>query len=503
MPDKGSFFSEINKLSSTTPANEPGGFSLNPELNSTPSTASVAPEPVAAAPVESTPSVSEPVAAPSTPKANDKTRLNINGSGGSNTSMSFEEPPKSRKKLFTILAVVFALLVVGVGAYVLLVKPNSYMDPRKANTDSANNADNTNQDPSNMYENPINGMLISKDEAKNFQDRKPIAVMVNNHNLARPSLGISSADIVYEVVAEGGITRLMPIFYSKIPEKVGYVRSVRYYFAELAVPYSPHFIHWGGANVPACEKNGTCAKVHDVLVDAYDRIVKLGLPNLDGLSRSQCAESTCVFGRDEARLAAGIPTEHTALVRLPAVYQDAKELRPQESWHKFVPFAQWKFKSDAAQSERGTIGQAVPITYDYWATQPDFSVKWVYDPATNEYTRYQGGVKQTDGLNNQDLKAKTVVIRFTKEYPTGDDKNHMYHDIVGTGDALIFMDGKVVTAKWARVTHDDMDKYTTADGNEVEFNRGQIWVQLVPIGNKVSYEGAPTTTVTPTPTPAQ
>ena len=85
--------------------------------------------------------------------------------------------------------------------------------------------------------------------------------------------------------------------------------------------------------------------------------------------------------------------------------------------------------------------------------------------------------------------------RFTKETPVGDKKNHLYQGIVGSGDALIFQDGKVIQAKWNRATHEELDKYTDLSGNEVQFVRGQIWVQLIPIGNKVNYQStAPATT---------
>ncbi len=485
MPDKESFFSEINKAS----AEQSGGFSLNPNLGNTSEIPSLGgnPEPVNLA----TPVAKEVPASTSIPKK--PAKINLNGSGS--TMNLGSQPVKSKKKLFGILLGIFLLLIIGVGAYILIAKPENYMDPRKAKDNQAASG-NDNVDSSDMFESPINGVYVSQDEAKNFKDRKPIAVMVNNYVVARPSSGLSFADIVYEVVAEGGITRLMPIFHSKIPEQVTSVRSARYYFAELAAPYSPHFIHWGAAHVPPCQKAGTCPKETEPDTDAYDRIVKLGLPNLDGGNYS-CDRSDCAFGRDQAKLSAGVALEHTAGVKLPLIYQLAKEIRPQEAWHQFAPFTSWKFKDEASMEERGTIGLDIPITYTYWDTMPDFSVKWVYDKEKNEYIRYQGGVKQTDFLNNQELRAKNVIVRFTVETKVGDKKAHLYQQITGTGNALIFLDGKVIEATWSRSTHDEMDVYKTKDGEEVVFNRGQIWVQLVPSTNKVSYQSDSSSTITP------
>lgn len=360
-----------------------------------------------------------------------------------------------------------------------------------------------------VYVNPLNGVKIPNSQANEFKDRKPIAVMINNYEIARPSAGLSKADIIYEAVAEAGITRLMPIFYSNIPEKASSIRSARYYFAQLAAPYNPHYIHWGAAHVPPCQKlddsaAGYCGPVGgkvetEPAVDAYDQIVKLGLPNLDGGNYS-CDAASCAFGRDPQKLGK-VPLEHTAFVRLPLVYQLAKDIRPLGSWHKFItPDHVWLFKDEATASDRGDIGASTPITYKYWDTQPAFDVKWEYDKDKNEYIRYQGGVKQVDAIDNSELRAKVVIIRFTVQRPVNDKKAHLYHDIVGTNKALIFQDGKVIDAVWARTEVENMDVYKDATGKEIEFNRGQIWVQLVPTENKVSY-GASTTSVSTSTTP--
>ncbi len=360
-------------------------------------------------------------------------------------------------------------------------------------------------DNSGNFESPINGMYFSPADAAKFKDLKPIAVMVNNYEIARPSSGLSKADIIYEAVAEAGITRLMPIFHSRIPESVSSIRSARYYFVELASSYDPHYIHWGAAHMPPCQKAGTCPvgpgeKVETLPeTDAYDRIVKLGLPNLDGGNYS-CNGDNCPFGRDPLKVGK-VPSEHTAFSRLPLIYKLAKDVRPQDTWHQFQPLASWKFKDDAPESERGNIGELSPITYKYWDTQPAFDVKWEYDKSKNEYIRYQGGVKQVDQLDGAELRAKTIIIRYTVQKPANDKKAHLLFDIVGTGKALVFQDGKFIEGTWTRSTHDAMDVYKDLTGEELIFTRGQMWVQLLPPENKVNYS-AVTTNSTPTVSPA-
>ena len=189
-----------------------------------------------------------------------------------------------KKKFVLILSILFVVLF-GVGTYFYLFnsRSTSILNPIFIENDGESESEGISNE--NVYMNPLNGVLIPNSQAAFFKDRKPIAVMVNNYEIARPSAGLNKADIVYEAVAEAGITRLMPLFYSNVPEKASSIRSARYYFAQLAAPYNPHYIHWGAAHVPPCQKlalsaSGYCGPVGgkvetEPAVDAYDQIVKL------------------------------------------------------------------------------------------------------------------------------------------------------------------------------------------------------------------------------------
>ncbi|TXI34439.1 MAG: DUF3048 domain-containing protein [Niabella sp.] len=420
-----------------------------------------------------------------------------------------QEEKKSKK--FLIIGIVLSLLLlISVSLYIFVISKSNILSPISVGKSlTGNNSGNNSTSTEGKFENPLNGMLFSDSDAVKFKDLKPIAVMVNNYDIARPSAGLSQADVVYEVVAEAGITRIMPIFFSRIPPSVSSIRSARYYFVELASAYHPHYIHWGAAFVPPCQKlssgdKGYCPPVGgkvetDPRVDAYDRIVQLGLANLDGGNYS-CDDSGCAFGRDPNKLGK-VPLEHTAFVRLPLVYDLAKKIRPQEAWHKFTPIQDsLTFKDEEPASSRGEIGLTTPITYKYWDTQPAFDVKWVYDKDKNEYVRYQGGVKQIDANNQQELRAKVVIVRLTRETPVGDKKGHLFHDVVGTGKVLVFQDGKVISGTWQRRTEEALDVYKDEKGEIIKLDRGQIWVQLVPSENKINYSAASTSTVSPSPT---
>ena len=100
---------------------------------------------------------------------------------------------------------------------------------------------------------PLNNLKYTEEERKAWEERRPLLVMVENHEEARPQSGLSSADIVYETVAEGGITRFMGIYYCDAQSHeiiVGPVRSARTYFLDWASEYgnNPLYAHVGGAN---------------------------------------------------------------------------------------------------------------------------------------------------------------------------------------------------------------------------------------------------------------
>lgn len=402
-----------------------------------------------------------------------------------------KDPVYKNKKLIIGLAVLI-LILGAVLSYSLFFSTSKFSSPTADKLGEV--VDNIKENLGDTYENPINGVKISMEEASKFKDKKPIAVMINNYVDARPSFGLSQADIVYEAVAEGGITRLMPVFFSNLPDKAESVRSARYYFAELASSYKAHYIHWGLAHRPDCQMLSIkdpkyCGVETDPRADAKDVIAQLGLANLDGgMYACDVDKPDCVFSRDPSRIGK-VAIEHTAFVRPALVYDLAKKIRPQESWHQFIEFKKWTFKDDLPENQRGDVGINPVITYNYWDSMPGFNVKWEYDKKNNEYLRYQGDVKQIDAGNQKEIRAKVVIIRFTKQEPANDKKHHQITYVTGKGAALIFQDGKVIKGFWSRNGEEDMDLYTDEDGKEVQFNRGQAWVQLVPQGNNVKYGG--------------
>ena len=324
---------------------------------------------------------------------------------------------------------------------------------------------------------PLNGNKHTKKAKEFWEKRRPLAVMIENHTEARPQSGLSSADVVYEAVAEGGITRFMALFYCNLADtQVGPVRSARTYFLDPLAEYDASYAHVGGANTPGP-------------ADALSQIIKYGVKDLN-----QFSIGFPVFWRDYQRLAHSVATEHTMYSTTAKLWEvaakrgflatDSAGIR----WDK--NFKPWTFKDDEQSSSTNKAGGATAkIAVNFWESQPSYRVEWNYDAATNSYKR-KNGESHLDLNNKKQLDAKVVIVQFQKESNANDGypgNVHLLYGTTGTGKALIFQDGNVLEGKWVKTSRTARSKFVDKSGKEVELNRGQIWIQTVPEGSKVSY----------------
>ncbi len=318
---------------------------------------------------------------------------------------------------------------------------------------------------------PLNGNMHTKKAKDNWEKRRPLAVMIENHEESRPQSGLSSADVVYEAVAEGGITRFMGLFYCNLSDvQVGPVRSARTYFLDWLGEYDALYAHVGGANTPGP-------------ADALGQIIKYGVKDLN-----QFSIGFPTFWRDYQRLGHSVATEHTMYSTTQKLWEVGSkrgwlaEDKDGDRWD--VNFKAWKSKNDNGG------GSTNKITVPFWSNQSNYTVEWNYDSSSNSYKRKNGGADHLDLNNNKQLSPKVIVIQFEKEANANDGypgNVHLLYKTTGTGQALFFMDGKVMEGTWNKKARTSRSSYLDKEGKEIEFNRGQIWIQTVPEGSKVTY----------------
>ena len=335
---------------------------------------------------------------------------------------------------------------------------------------------------------PLNGEFFTRDQEKIWQKRRPLLVMIENHRQARPQSGLSRADIVYEAVAEGGITRFMGVYYCRatVPTTrsydVGPVRSARTYFLDWASEYSayPLYNHVGGAN---CSAPSGARCTSDPRAQALEQIDQYGWlspkhhsdMNQFALDYHQCRREPERDGRQRA-------TEHTMYCSTKALWNLADK-RNLSGWDKDY-FQAWKFKDD----QKATAPAAKTISFYFWPGYDAYRVSWRYDLAKNDYQRSNGGQPHIDLLTNKQLTAKVVILQFVKQIGPVDSHKHMLYGTIGRGKAVILQDGRIIRGSWKKTKRQTRTVFYNQRGEEMKFNRGQIWIEALPIGTKVSYE---------------
>ncbi len=314
---------------------------------------------------------------------------------------------------------------------------------------------------------PLNGVMYTKAREDQWKNRRPLGVMIENHVDARPISGLSRSDITYEVVAEGGITRTLNIYLCQDVGDMAPVRSARTYFLDWISEYAAAYAHVGGANTPGP-------------ADALGQIRDYGILDMD-----QFGLGFPTYWRGTDKLAPhNVHTTTKKLWEAAAIRGFGPENKDSKRWD--ASFIKWQFKDDAALDSRG---DQKPIVVPFWQQQPDYTVTWQYDKNTNVYRRFIGQTAQIDPVTKEQMSPKNVVVQFEVEgqandgYPDG----HLLYKTTGSGNALIFMDGKVIRGTWNKKSRTDRTIYQDASGRDVTLNRGQIWIEVVPVGNTVTY----------------
>lgn len=344
---------------------------------------------------------------------------------------------------------------------------------------------------------PINGQLYTKEEKAIWSKRRPLMVMIENHEDSRPQSGLQSADIVYEAVAEGGITRFMGIFYCGIVAEsngkydIGPVRSARTYFLDIASEYSdyPLYNHVGGANCSAADAKSPCTT--NKKAQAIEQIASYGWNNQGtwgDLSQFSLSYKAC--RREPDRTGDERATEHTMYCSTTELWNIAANRgltnmteAKKTSWDK--SYQPWNF----TQKDQSAIS-SLTVSFDFWSGYKGYSVVWKYDKALNLYLRNNGGKDQIDFNTQKIITAKNIVIQFTKESRSIDEHLHNLYEMIGSGKGILFQNGNRIDITWSKINRLSRTIFKDASGKEVNFIPGNIWVEILPLNTNVSYENS-------------
>ena len=291
-------------------------------------------------------------------------------------------------------------------------------------------------EPQLPYVNPLTGEGCAADIGRN----RPVAIMLNNLKKALPQLGVSQADIIYEAVAEGGITRMLGVFQSvEGVGEIGSVRSARDYYVSLALGHDAIFLHAGGSP------------------QAYDAIEDWGVTALDCVNGPY--EGT-LFSRDQER-------KKTIQELLPTYKRVTLE-------HKEGYTDPMSFLGEG-ETASGTPAQQIEVTFSSYKTGV-----FTYDSASGLYKVEEYGAPYVDGNTGEQVAVKNVVVLFTDVSSIrGDSAGRQSVRTTGTGEGLLFCDGVQQSITWSKKNHSSPLEYTDANGQAVKFGVGHTYVNLV------------------------
>jgi hypothetical protein len=283
--------------------------------------------------------------------------------------------------------------------------------------------------------------------ADNVVNRPAVSVKIENDPEARPQTGLQDADIVWETMIEGGVTRFIAVFNSKMPENVGPVRSLRIADGPITGPMKG-LIVFSGSNGQRFQQIARDAGTQTIEEDAGAK----------GFFRE------------------GLNAPHNDYYTL----KDALDQADKD--HKAAPQSQFAFAPEGQLSTPETNGKDATQMVDTMSQM--FVTGWDYNAKDKVYKRTQEGAPFTDKLTNKEITAQNVVALKMDTSgapeidPAGNPEMQMHP--VGKGTGKVMSGGKVLDIKWEKKDDKSLLKLTTLDGKEVQLIPGNVWVVLVP-----------------------
>jgi hypothetical protein len=295
---------------------------------------------------------------------------------------------------------------------------------------------------------PLTGLPA---ESASVFSRPAIDMKIDDDYAAKPQSGVNQADVVYEEVVEGGITRWLAVFQSHAPSVVGPVRSVRQTDADLVAPLGGLFAYSGG--IPAFVSDVMATGVHDVGATVGD-------PG--------------AYSRDPSRLA---PDN---------LYTDTKTLWSAVPGDRKPPPPIFSFRTLGAPFGAQGAVQVGEVTV---AMSAETTVSWQWDPATGAWERSEGDSGSPSpslDASGSRISFTNVIVQYVPYHDTGFvDPNGSPvpdADTVGRGYGLVFSGGAVARVTWSKPTQGSVTTFWDSSGRRVALEPGNTWVEFVPTG---------------------
>ena len=340
----------------------------------------------------------------------------------------------------TKIFVVILILLILVAGGLLALKMFNKAQRQEANTNAVNE---TTQEE----------VVVQKPKTLSG-DSRPIAVMIDNNINAMPQAGLLEADIIYEIIVEGGESRLMLILQDKDLDKIGPIRSARHYFLDYALENDAIYVHYGWSP------------------QAQSDITSLGVDNINGIYESEDS-----FWRVDDKYA-----PHNAVTSTKNILEiaDRKGYRVEKEKENVLNYV-----VDEVNLADGEIANTVTIPYSSGNV-----VKYEYDEDLKEYVRYSRGEKQVDWDTEKTVTTKNIIIEKARNTTLNDGsgKGRQTLDNIKELDGYYITNGKAIKITCDKTTRSGQTVYKDLDGNEIDVNDGKTFIQICPLDAEITIE---------------
>ena len=299
--------------------------------------------------------------------------------------------------------------------------------------------------------------IIEMKEPQIFQGTdRPIAVMIDNHEDALPQGGLNDAYLVYEIIVEGGESRLMALFKGKDLEKIGPVRSARHYFLDYALENDAIYVHFGESP------------------QAKSDIKKLGVDAINGIY-----ESSTAFWRTKDKYAPHNVATSTEQIKKIAKADDYVLTSTKDSVLNYSV-------NSVDLGEDAQNADKVIIPYCDWNV-----VTYTYNPETKRYNRNSKGIDETDWTTGEAVTTKNIIIEKAKNTTLndGENKGRQTLDNIKILEGYYITEGKAIPITCEKTSRSSQTIYKDLEGNEIEVNDGNTFIQICPINAEVEIIG--------------
>ena len=291
--------------------------------------------------------------------------------------------------------------------------------------------------PKTVYYSALTGLALPEQSAAT----SPVtAIMLENSPDARPQSGLKDAEVVYEAVAEGGITRFLALYQQNKPATIGPVRSLRVYYVDWLTPFDASVAHIGGS----------AAALKIVRGGGYRDIDQF-------------------FNATYYRRASDRAAPHNVYTS----FANLDQLNESKGYTSSDPKP-----TERANDEKDISQDATKI--DIKISSPTYNPSYTYDPATKLYARSQAGAPHLDREAGQ-IQAKVVIAMKVDMQRVFEDGYRESITTIGSGEAVVFQNGHANTVTWHKDARDAQLRFTDATGAPFSLARGITWISAVPV----------------------